>query len=249
MEIIENRALTKDIYTLTLKGDFDYDQVQPGQFVNLLIGSGLAHPLRRPLSIAESDPLLGRLSLVYRLVGAGTKWLSEQKKGDHIDVLGPLGRGFPLPPAGSRVLIVGGGVGLPPLYQLVRELAARGFSCDLIFGFRSKEDAFWLDEFAAYARPTVCTEDGSLGRMGLVTSALEAGKEWSFVYSCGPRGMLKALKEHFSGMNVTGFVSLEERMACGIGACLGCVCQTADGRGRLRVCADGPVFAWEEVAL
>lgn len=248
MNIEQNIQLTEDIFALDLTGDFPHHQVIPGQFVNVLIGSGRSHPLRRPLSIAAHNPQVGRLTLVYRVVGQGTDWLSRQQAGGEIDVLGPLGRGFPLDVEGP-VLVVGGGVGIPPLFQLVRELPVAKGSLDIILGFRSKTDAFWVEEFSEYGSVTVCTEDGSWGVQGFVTDALDFKQGWATLFACGPRPMLKALKQRFAGKNIAGFVSLEERMACGIGACLGCGCSTADGLGAKRVCTDGPVFAWEEVAL
>ncbi len=249
MQIEQNRPLTADIFQLELSGsDFRYKEVQPGQFVNVLIGEGKAHPLRRPLSIAACDPLLGRLTLVYRVVGAGTAWLSKQRTGAEIDVLGPLGRGFPQPSSTGAILVVGGGVGIPPLYQLVRELSAEQGELDIVLGFKDKADVFWVDQFREWGPVTVCTEDGSLGERGFVTDCLPDG-QWATLYACGPRPMLKALKACFNGQDIAGYISLEERMACGIGACLGCVCQSGMGSVPKRICKDGPVFAWEEVIL
>ncbi len=248
MEILSNKQLSQGIYALDLTGDFDYGKVQPGQFVNVLIAEGKCHPLRRPLSIAACDAAVCRLTLIYRVVGAGTKWLSEQRAGTALDVLGPLGNGFPLHLASGRLLAVGGGVGIPPLYQLVKELAARGLPTDIILGFKSAEEAFWLREFSKFGPIRVCTEDGSLGEKGSVITALKPEQDWSALYACGPKSMLRALKLHFADQGLPGYVSLEERMACGIGACQGCVCETTDG-GTKRVCRDGPVFPWEEVVL
>lgn len=249
MQIEQNRPLTADIFQLVLTGDFRYKEVQPGQFVNVLIGSGKAHPLRRPLSIAACDPLLGRLWLVYRVVGAGTAWLSKQRAGAELDVLGPLGRGFPQPDTAGPVLVVGGGVGIPPLYQLVRELPMDARDVDIVLGFKDEGDAFWVEQFKQWGTVTVCTEDGSLGEKGYVTDILPPERQWAVLYACGPRPMLKALKAHFEGQKIAGYISLEERMACGIGACLGCVCESAGESAPKRVCKDGPVFAWEEVVL
>lgn len=249
MLVQEKKKLTRDIFTLDLTGEFPYDKVAPGQFVNVLIGDGLGHPLRRPISIASCNPVAKTLTLVFRVVGDGTKWLSERSPGDSIDVLGPLGKGFPLPYEHGRVLIVGGGVGVPPLYQLARELAAQGFKLDIVLGFRSRGDAFWTSEFAECGDLTVCTEDGSLGEKGFVTEALRVDKNWTTLYSCGPKPMLKALKTHFQGQDIQGYVSLEEHMACGVGACWGCTCLDADGLVAQRICKDGPVFTWGEVSL
>lgn len=248
MQVKENRQLSKDIYALKVIGEFPYNEVQAGQFVDIKIGTGLEHPLRRPLSIACCDTLKEELTLIYRVVGAGTAWLSQRIAGDFVDVLGPLGIGFPLPEPQSSVLVVGGGVGIPPLYQLVRGFDS-SIQPHIILGFRDKFDCFWIEKFAEYGRVTVCTEDGSKGLKGFVTTALGSENEWDYLYSCGPKPMLRALKGHFEGTNIQGYVSLEERMACGIGACAGCTCLTSDGKGTKRVCKDGPVFLWEEVAL
>ncbi|NMA61100.1 MAG: dihydroorotate dehydrogenase electron transfer subunit [Firmicutes bacterium] len=248
MQVKENRQLTKDVYALKLVGDFPYHEVQAGQFVDIKIGAGLEFPLRRPLSIAHCDVKKQELTLIYRVVGGGTTWLRHRDVGDSVDVLGPLGTGFPLPKPQSSVLVVGGGVGIPPLYQLVREFDS-SIQPQIILGFRDKFDCFWIEEFAEYGKVTVCTEDGSKGHKGLVTTALGAENKWDYLYSCGPKPMLRALKGHFEGTTIQGYVSLEERMACGIGACSGCTCLTSDGKGTKRVCKDGPVFPWEEVVL
>lgn len=249
MNVVKNQQLTKDIYVLELTGEFPYNKVQPGQFVNILIGSGREHPLRRPISIAACDIAAEKLTIIYRVVGDGTKWLSAQGPGANIDVMGPLGKGFPLLNAASKVLVVGGGVGIPPLYQLSRELAKGGHQLQMVLGFRDASDAFWVEEFGQFGRVTVCTEDGSLGTKGFVTAAIDASAGWTTLYACGPKPMLKALKSQFASVQIQGFVSLEERMACGVGACWGCTCQTSDGLDTKRICKDGPVFPWEEVAL
>lgn len=249
MLIRENRQLTPDIFALDLTGDFSFEKATPGQFVNVLIGDGSAHPLRRPISIASCEPETQTLILVYRVVGDGTKWLSERSVGDVVDVLGPLGKGFSQPRNRGRVLVVGGGVGIPPLYQLAKTLAADDFKLDIVLGFRSEDDVFCTSEFAEFGDVIVCTEDGSIGEKGFVTAALEMDKDWKTLYSCGPTPMLKALKLHFQGRDMQGYVSIEERMACGVGACWGCTCLDPTGSVAKRICKEGPVFPWEEVAL
>lgn len=248
MRVVENSQLTKDIFAIKLTGEFSYE-VQAGQFVDVKIGTGLEHPLRRPLSIAYCDVAKKELILIYRVVGSGTKWLARRKPHDVVDVLGPLGSGFPLPPSHSKVLVVGGGVGVPPLYQLVTQLDS-SIKTQIVLGFRDRSDCFWIERFANRGQLTICTEDGSAGHQGSVITGLGLQKnEWDYVYACGPRPMLKAIKENFAGTTIKGYVSLEERMACGIGACAGCTCLTSTGQGTKRVCKDGPVFAWEEVTL
>ena len=249
MLVEENKQLTRDIFALELTGEFPYEKATSGQFVNLLIGDGKGHPLRRPLSIASCNPETKTLTLVYRVVGDGTKWLSERCPGDVLDVLGPLGRGFPAPQNPGTVLVVGGGVGVPPLYQLAKELGAAGFKLHIVLGFKNQDDVFWTREFAEFGDVVVCTEDGSLGKKGFVTEALNVNENWTTLYSCGPKPMLKALKAHFQGRDIKGYVSLEERMACGVGACWGCTCLDPDGSAATRICKEGPVFSWEEVSL
>jgi dihydroorotate dehydrogenase electron transfer subunit len=187
--------------------------------------------------------------LVYRVVGEGTKWLSERSSGEVINVLGPLGKGFTAPLEPGKVLIVGGGVGTPPLYQLANELARQGFKLDIVLGFKNQGDVFWTREFAEFGDVTVCTEDGSVGEKGFVTEVIDVNKNWTTLYSCGPKPMLKALKAHFEGRDIPGYVSLEERMACGVGACWGCTCLDPNGTVAQRICKEGPVFPWEEVSL
>ncbi|HHY10654.1 MAG TPA: dihydroorotate dehydrogenase electron transfer subunit [Firmicutes bacterium] len=245
LKVLENEEIARNIYALKLTGDFPWEKVKAGQFVHLQLGSGLLHPLRRPFSLAAVSPKAEELTLAYRVVGSGTEWLSKQKRGCLISALGPLGSAFPLPEKGSRVLIVGGGVGIPPLLMLAAELKTEA---DIVLGFQSRKDSFWLKEFSHFGKVKVTTEDGSLGQKGFVTEALKGKKEWDYLYACGPKAMLRALKRHFEGSDIKGYVSLEERMACGVGACAGCACPTASGTNLL-VCQDGPVFSWEEVAL
>ncbi len=249
MLVQENKQLTQDIFVLTSTGEFPYERTMPGQFVNVLIGEGTAHPLRRPISVASCNVETKTLTLVYRVVGDGTKWLSERSPGYVMDVLGPLGKGFPEPTKSGRVLVVGGGVGIPPLYQLAKTLASQGFRLDIVLGFKNQGDSFWIREFAEFGDVTICTEDGSLGEKGFVTAALGVDKNWTTLYSCGPKPMLQALKSHFQGRVIQGYVSLEERMACGVGACWGCTCLDPTGSVAKRICKEGPVFPWEEVSL
>jgi len=249
MEVLQNIQLTKDVFSLKLGGEFYYEKVQAGQFVNILIGDGKTHPLRRPISIASCDVEERSLTLIHRVVGVGTHWLSELKQGDRIDLMGPLGNGFPLPDENSKVLVVGGGVGIPPLYELCKQLSKLNCYIDIILGFRDEDDLFMVKEFEKYGNVITCTEDGSEGVKGFVTCALVNDEEWTTLYSCGPLPMLRALKEHFSHKEIAGYVSLEERMACGVGACYGCTVETKDRTATKRVCKEGPVFSWEEICL
>lgn len=241
--------LTHNVWQMSLTGNFPYTEIQPGQFINIRIGLSCDHLLRRPISIAETDKDQQLLTIVFKVVGAGTRWLSQQLPGSNIDVLGPLGNGFPLPDAKCSALIIGGGVGIPPLYQLAKEIQPICSNLQTILGFRTASDCFWINRFQKHSEVIVTTEDGSLQIQGYVTDAL--GSEltnWEYVYACGPRPMLKALQARFANLKVKGYVSLEERMACGVGACYGCVCQTHNQLTK-RVCKDGPVFNWQEVIL
>lgn len=249
MKVLKNQQLTKDIFSLHLGGEFPYEKAHAGQFVDLLIGDGKTHPLRRPISIASCNVGEQSLTLIHRVVGDGTLWLSELEVGEEVDVLGPLGSGFPLADEQSEVLIVGGGVGIPPLYELAKQLSKLNCKIDVVLGYRNNSDLFLVEEFEKLGNVTICTEDGSEGVKGFVTESLAAGGSWTTLYSCGPLPMLRALKAHFVDEDIIGYVSLEERMACGVGACYGCTVQTRDKAATKRVCKEGPVFNWEEIYL
>lgn len=231
--ITGNTPIARGTYELRLSGDAA-GITAPGQFVQLSLPG---YFLRRPISVCDWSP--ASLTLLYKVVGAGTETLS-QMQGGMLDVLTGLGNGFDLAPAGSHPLLVGGGAGVAPLYALAKVLRARGKTVDVILGFGSAEEVFYADEFAALGcRVTVTTADGSRGVRGFVTDALD-GLDYSFFYACGPTPMLRALCRV---AKTTGQLSLEARMACGFGVCMGCSIHTVD-RPR-RVCADGPVFAKE----
>ncbi|NMB38863.1 MAG: dihydroorotate dehydrogenase electron transfer subunit [Firmicutes bacterium] len=248
IEYINN--LTSDIWEMKLNGDFPFNNVQAGQFINIRIKDSYDHLLRRPISIAEANTDMQSLTIVFRVVGQGTKWLSQRQKGDKLDVMGPLGVGFPLPDYNRKVLIVGGGVGVPPLYQLAVDVSKYTKNVHILLGFRNARECFWQEKFADKGELVIATEDGSRGVRGFVTDALKAYKSyWDYVYACGPRPMLKALKQYFQGQDVKGYVSLEERMACGVGACYGCVCSSEDRGENFRICKEGPVFPWGEVDI
>ncbi|NLY29835.1 MAG: dihydroorotate dehydrogenase electron transfer subunit [Firmicutes bacterium] len=243
--------LAPDIWQITLSGDFPYKTVKPGQFIMIRIGSGKEHVLRRPISIAAVTEQ--SLTIVLRVVGRGTKWLSERCIGDLLDVLGPLGRGFPSPPQDAKVLIVGGGLGVPPLWLLGETIQAEADEVDVVLGFRSQRDCILTDEFSRLGHLVVTTDDGSFGIKGNVIEAVDSlrrsGHSWEYVYACGPLPMLRNLKRYFSNQDVKGYVSLEEHMACGVGACHGCVCLSEDRSLTRRICVNGPVFPWNEVCL
>lgn len=240
-KIVEIRALTSDIFSFTLNGGVLADSAQPGQFVHIKCGDGLL--LRRPISICDAGN--GTLRIVFQVRGAGTEWLPERTVGDTLDVLGPLGNGFRLPDCG-KVLLVGGGIGSAPLL-LTGKRAPNGAEAAL--GFRTRDGAILVEEFEQAGIPVrTATEDGSIGVQGtidqVVRDALNEG-DFSAVLACGPTPMLRAISQMLAGRGVPCQVSLEERMACGIGACLTCSCKVS-GHYK-RVCKDGPVFPLEEV--
>lgn len=235
LEIKENTALTKDVFKMTLVGDIG-EIKKPGQFVNLKI-SGVF--LRRPISVCDRDE--NSVTLVYKVVGKGTKIMSSLREGKTLDVLTGLGNGYDCEKSGDKPLLIGGGVGIPPLYLLAKELLNQGKNVSVILGFNTAGEIFLKDEFENLGCfVTVTTVDGSKGVKGFVTDAIEGG--YTHFYTCGPEPMLKAVY----GKTVTsGQFSFEERMGCGFGACMGCSCKTLTGYKR--ICKDGPVLFKEEI--
>ena len=234
-EIVSNTALTDSVYRMVLAGDTS-EITAPGQFVNIAL-SGLY--LRRPISVCD---LKGdRLTIVYKVVGKGTKQMSLMKEGK-LDVLTGLGNGYDLTLAGDKPVLLGGGVGVPPMYLLAKKLIAMGKSVQVILGFNTKEEIFFEEEFKALgASVTVTTVDGSYGTKGFVTDALR-DMDYSYFYTCGPEPMLKAV---YKASVTSGQFSFEKRMGCGFGACMGCSCKTITGYKR--ICKEGPVMHKEEI--
>lgn len=234
-EIIENKPLTKNVYQMTLCGDVS-DITAPGQFVNILL-DGLY--LRRPISVCD----LGEdtLTIVYKAVGKGTKQMSEMACGT-LDVLTGLGNGYDLSFSGSKPVLLGGGVGVPPMFLLAKKLIAEGKQVRVILGFNTANEVFYEEEFKKIgAEVTVTTVDGSYGMKGFVTDAL-AEMDYSYFYTCGPEPMLKAV---YKASKTSGQMSFEKRMGCGFGACMGCSCKTITGYKR--ICKEGPVMQKEEI--
>ena len=233
--LLTQRALTKSVYELKLQGDTS-GITRPGQFVNLRI-DGLY--LRRPLSVCDLQD--GVLTLIYKLVGKGTEALSRMRPGDRISLLTGLGNGYDLSLAGERPLLIGGGVGVPPLYLLAKRLREEGRPVSAVLGFNTAAEIFYEAEFKALGcEVTVATADGSYGVKGFVTNALPA--EYSHVYCCGPEPMLRAV---YRRIETGGSFSFEKRMGCGFGACMGCSCKTITGYKR--ICREGPVLQKEEL--
>lgn len=233
-EIQANELLAKSVYRMQLAGNTT--GILPGQFVNIRVEGQF---LRRPISVCNITN--GVLTIIYKVVGVGTEAMSHLPIGTQLDVLTVLGNGYDLSKAGDKPLLVGGGVGVPPMYMLARQLREIGKNVRVILGFNTKDEVFYEEEFRALGCDvTVTTVDGSHGVKGFVTNALD-GKQ-SYYYTCGPLPMIKALLQA-AGTN--GEVSMEERMGCGFGACMGCTIQTT--QGPKRVCKEGPVFPAEEL--
>ncbi len=233
--VTENIALTDSVYQMKLSGDTE--GIACGQFVNLKL-DGLY--LRRPISVCDCRE--GELTLVYKVVGKGTEQMSAMAVGTEIDLLTGLGNGYDLAPCGDTALLLGGGVGVPPLYKLAKELLAAGKRVTVVLGFNTKNEVFYEAEFKALgANVLVTTADGSYGIKGFVTDAI-ADVEYTYFYTCGPEPMLKAV---YKATKTEGQFSFEERMGCGFGACMGCSCKTVTGYKR--ICKDGPVLRKEEI--
>lgn len=234
LTITENRKVGPDVYLLKLAGDISLDG--SGQFANLKLDD---HYLRRPLSIHDYDK--HSISFLYKILGVGTKELSEYPIGKKIDVLLPLGNGFDTSKA-KKPLLIGGGIGIAPLYHLAKELVNQGKEINIILGFKNKDEVFYEEEFKKFGSLIILTDDGSYGELGNPVSYLKSHQvEYDYYYACGPSVMLKFLAQAFPN----GEVSLEARMGCGFGACMGCSIKTT--LGNRRICKDGPVFSSQEV--
>ena len=235
-EIIENIKIAKDAYKMILKGNTKAI-LFPGQFINIKIKDCY---LRRPISVCDYDT--ETITIIYKVVGQGTDILSKMKKGETLDILVGLGNGFDIRKCeGNRPLIIGGGVGTPPMYRLCKDLIKKSKEPIVVLGFNSKEDVFFEEEFKKLGVKTyITTVDGSYGQKGFVTDVIK-NLDYSYYYACGPQIMLKFLAADFKN----GEVSLEAKMGCGFGACMGCSIETTNGPKR--VCKEGPVFDAAEV--
>ena len=234
-EIKENRPLTKDIMEMVLAGDTS-DITRPGQFVNIKL-DGLY--LRRPISVCDAEE--GKLTLIYKVVGKGTEQMRDMTEGT-LDILSSLGNGYDTSISGEKPLLIGGGVGVPPLYMLAKELRKEGKEVSVILGFNTKEEIFYEEEFKALGcKVYVTTVDGSYGIKGFVTEAMKE-IDYTHFFTCGPEPMLKAV---WNASETSGQLSFEERMGCGFGACMGCSCKTLTGFKR--ICKDGPIMMKEEI--
>lgn len=251
-EVIEQKCIATDIYSMWLKTEQIAKNACPGQFISVY-SKDESRMLPRPISICEIDRENGRLRIVYRVVGRGTDEFSRLTAGEKIEILGPLGNGFPLDTGKKKAFLMGGGIGVPPMVQLAKELKETGMEVQVISGYR--DELFLTKELEAGGALYIATEDGSAGTKGNVMDAIrENGLEADVIFACGPKPMLKAIKTYAEEKGIACYISMEERMACGIGACLACVCQSKETDEHThvknkRICKDGPVFLSTEVEL
>ena len=235
--IQSNERLTDSVYKMVLSGDTSAIE-RPGQFVNIQL-DGLY--LRRPISVCDFED--GKLTIIYKVVGKGTEQMSWMDIGAKLDILTGLGNGYFTEFSGDKPVLIGGGVGVPPLYNLAKTLIKEGKAPTVIIGFNTASEIFYKEEFVALGVPVlVATADGSVGVKGFVTDALKQVEGYTHIYTCGPEPMLKAI---YNATEVDGSFSFEERMGCGFGACMGCSCKTK--YGNKRICKDGPVLLREEI--
>ena len=235
-KILSNTPLTSTVYKMVLQGDTSAITA-PGQFVNIQLSGRF---LRRPISVCDYDG--STLTILYKVVGGGTAQMAAMEEGQTLDILTGLGNGYDLSVSGAHPVLLGGGVGVPPLYRLAKDLLAQEKTVSVVLGFNTASEVFYADEFRALGCDvTVTTVDGSYGVKGFVTNALP--ESYTYFYTCGPEPMLKAV---YRATATSGQMSFEERMGCGFGACMGCSCKTLTGYKR--ICKEGPVMRKEEIA-
>lgn len=245
--VCSQEQLASDVFSMWLEVGSIASEAKPGQFISVYSNDD-SKLLPRPISICEIDRENGRLRIVYRVVGYGTKEFSGCKAGDTLEIMGPLGNGYTLKK--DKAILVAGGIGVPPMLELAKEL-----DCEktIVLGYR--DELFLNKEFEQYGKVVIATEDGSCGTKGNVLDAIRAESvDGQVIYSCGPTPMLRALKQYAADKGIEAWISLEEKMACGIGACLACVCKSKDvdhhtNVHNKRICKDGPVFNAQEVEL
>jgi dihydroorotate dehydrogenase electron transfer subunit len=245
--ITDKAQLSEGIFSMWVRDVEITADAKPGQFLSLYCKSG-NRLLPRPISICEINNVKGELRLVYRVAGQGTEEIAGYQVGDSIGVMGPLGNGFPLEE--KKVILIGGGIGIPPMLELAKQIPGEK---NIVLGYR--DTTFLNEEFLPYGNLYIATEDGSIGTKGNVLDAIrENGLVGELIYACGPTPMLKGIQAYGIDKGIKTYLSLEERMACGIGACLACVCKTKEkdhhtNVNNTRICKDGPVFSGEEIEL
>jgi dihydroorotate dehydrogenase electron transfer subunit len=240
-KVIENKRLNKDFFIIELEGNTKIPDLKPGQFIQIRVDGSPETFLRRPISVHDVDYIKNTLKILIQIAGKGTETLSKIESGDTLNIIYPLGNSFSLPSKGNKILLVGGGCGIAPLLFLGRYLKSNGYVPDILLGFRNKDRIIEFEEYLQIGNVFITTEDGSMGEKGYVTThSIFATNEYDKIYCCGPDRMMKAIADYCKKKEIVCEVSLENLMACGIGACLCCVVDTV--RGNLCTCIDGPVF-------
>jgi dihydroorotate dehydrogenase electron transfer subunit len=250
LTIVSNKKLTNNVYELVLKGDLVNIMHVPGQFIHIQV----PRPdliLRRPISLAKIDHRNSTCTVVLRASGQGTQSIVDTKVGDSLNVMGPLGNGFPIDflVNDNRSLLIGGGIGIPPLLECAKQLYEKGVKCTIVLGFINHSAVFYETEFKQYGEVMIATDDGSYQIKGNVKTVIDQlDQTFNAIYACGPTGLTRMVNEYFKD-HPNAYISLEERMACGIGACAGCTVTHVNKRSNYKVCSDGPVFKTNEVII
>ncbi|MBM7598663.1 dihydroorotate dehydrogenase electron transfer subunit [Virgibacillus halotolerans] len=245
MRIKSTKRIALDTVEMVLENNYMSQTAVPGQFLHLLVSG---HTLRRPISIADVNKTEHTITILFKMLGSGTHDLASYQVGMTIDALGPSGNGFQLHNDNqSTILLIGGGIGVPPLYYLGKTLAQLDMHIISVLGFQTSKSVFYEEKFRALGETYIVTDDGSYGDQGFVTDVLHSVESFDRYYSCGPVPMLQAVTASLK--DKPGYISLEERMGCGVGACFACVIPTDDAGGYKKICKDGPVFDAQEVSL
>jgi dihydroorotate dehydrogenase electron transfer subunit len=246
LRVIENKHLNNDFFILKLSGNTKIPELKPGQFAQVRVDGSPETFLRRPISIHDVDYENNTFKLLIQIAGKGTKTLSELMNGDILNLVYPLGNSFSLPYKNEKVLLVGGGCGIAPLLFLGKYLKSKNHAPDILLGFRNRDRIIEYEEYSKIGKVFITTEDGSMGEKGYVTGhSVFSANQYDRIYCCGPETMMKAIADYCNNRNISCEVSLENLMACGIGACLCCVVDTV--KGNLCTCTDGPVFNVNEL--
>ena len=236
-KIKSNQKIAQNVYEMILEGDTTYI-IRPGQFINIELDG---YYLRRPISVCDYDDKT--ITIIYKVVGNGTEKMATLKEGEILDILTGLGNGFEVKSSGERPLLIGGGVGTPPMYNLCKKLVEQGKKPIVVLGFANIGDVFYEEKFKEMGEEVyISTVDGSYGTKGFVTDIVKDLEDYTYYYTCGPKNMLKAV---YDTATTDGELSFEEKMGCGFGACMGCTCETT--KGNKRICKEGPILKKEEI--